>query len=58
MASVALAARFPARAVTRSEADDIESMFAPAHDKVFRSPSFYHTVAQMHEIKKAQEGNA
>ena len=46
---------FPARAVTRSEADDIESMFAPAYDKDFRSPGFYHTVAQMHEIKKAQE---
>ena len=43
---------FPARWVTRSAPDDVESMFAPALDKPFRDQSFYRTVALMHHIKQ------
>jgi len=43
---------FPARFVTKSEPDDIESMFDPSLDKTFRDQSEYHTIAMMYEIKK------
>ena len=43
---------FPARSVTKSEPEDIESMFDPAVDKTYRDQSEYHTVAMMYEIKK------
>lgn len=43
---------FPARFVTKSEPDDVESMFDPALDKTFRDQSEYHTIAMMYEIKK------
>jgi ring-1,2-phenylacetyl-CoA epoxidase subunit PaaB len=46
---------FPARAVTRSEDDDIESMFAPAETKSYRMPQEYPTVAMMRQIKQAEE---
>jgi ring-1,2-phenylacetyl-CoA epoxidase subunit PaaB len=46
---------FPARAVTRSEPDDIESMFEPALDKHYRHQYHYHTVAEMRKIKKQQK---
>lgn len=48
---------FPARLVTRSERDDVDSLFEPARDKAYRQPSHYHTVALMHRIKAAQAGD-
>lgn len=45
---------FPARAVTRSEPEDIERMFEPALEKHYRHQYHYHTVAGMRKIKKGQ----
>jgi len=45
---------FPARAVTQSEPEDIESMFDPALEKHYRHQYHYHTVAGMRKIKKGQ----
>jgi ring-1,2-phenylacetyl-CoA epoxidase subunit PaaB len=42
----------PERAITRSEEDDIESMFAPAKDKIYRMPNQYRTVIAMQKIKR------
>jgi ring-1,2-phenylacetyl-CoA epoxidase subunit PaaB len=42
----------PARAVTRSEDDNIESMFAPAQDKTYRMPNEYRTITQMMEKRR------
>jgi ring-1,2-phenylacetyl-CoA epoxidase subunit PaaB len=42
----------PASAVAASDEDDIESMFAPAHDKAYRMPNQYRTITQMMEAKK------
>lgn len=42
----------PARAVTQSEIDDVESMFEPALDKHYRHQYHYHTVSGMRKIKK------
>jgi phenylacetate-CoA oxygenase PaaH subunit len=42
---------FPAQRVTRSTQDDIDALFAPAHNKDFRDQSFYHTVAAMQQLK-------
>jgi ring-1,2-phenylacetyl-CoA epoxidase subunit PaaB len=47
---------FPARAVTRSERKDIESMFEPALKKHYRHQYHYHTVAGMRKLKKGQSG--
>ena len=44
---------FPARFITQSEPDDVESMFAPAHDKFYRDQGSYHTVAEMRKIKRS-----
>lgn len=46
---------FPARAVTGSEDDDIESMFAPAETKSYRMPQEYRTVAMMRQIKQEDQ---
>lgn len=46
---------FPTRLVTQSTADDIQSLFEPALDKRFRDQAEYHTVALMHDIKKARD---
>ncbi len=42
----------PARLVTKSEADDIETMFEPALDKHYRHQYYYRTVSGMRKIKK------
>jgi len=42
----------PDRVITRSEQSDIDSWFAPAHDKRYRLPNQYHTVFTMREIKR------
>lgn len=42
----------PANAVVASDEDDIESMFAPAHDKKYRMPNQYRTITQMMEVRK------
>ncbi len=44
----------PARSLTRSAPEDVESMFEPALEKHYRHPYHYHTVAEMHEIKKGR----
>jgi ring-1,2-phenylacetyl-CoA epoxidase subunit PaaB len=43
----------PASAIFRSEAQDIESMFAPAEDKIYRNPNQYRTVAEMRKVKSS-----
>ena len=44
---------FPTHAITSNSPDDIESLFAPAHDKHFRSSSEFHTLSAMRKIKPA-----
>lgn len=41
----------PDRAVTKSDTDDVASMFEPAHSKVYRQPNFYRVVTQMQQFK-------
>ncbi len=38
----------PARTVTRTTPEDIETLFQPALSKTFRDQAFYHTIAAMH----------
>lgn len=45
---------FPACAVTRSQSEDIDSMFAPAKSKVYRQSTQYHTVTQMKQVKSGK----
>jgi ring-1,2-phenylacetyl-CoA epoxidase subunit PaaB len=42
----------PASAVAATDDDDIESMFAPAHDKAYRMPNQYRTITKMMEVRK------
>jgi ring-1,2-phenylacetyl-CoA epoxidase subunit PaaB len=42
----------PASAVVASDEDEIESMFAPAEDKIYRMPNQYRTITQMMEVRK------
>lgn len=44
----------PASAVAATDEDDIESMFAPAHDKAYRMPNQYRTITQMMEVRKEE----
>jgi ring-1,2-phenylacetyl-CoA epoxidase subunit PaaB len=44
----------PAAAVTSSKPEEVESLFAPAHDKEFRLPGSYHTRTLMDEIRKPE----
>jgi ring-1,2-phenylacetyl-CoA epoxidase subunit PaaB len=44
----------PAAAVVASDEDDIESMFAPANDKIYRMPNQYRTITQMMEVRKEE----
>lgn len=44
---------FPTLAITASDAEDIESLFAPARDKHFRSSSDFHTHSAMREMRPA-----
>jgi ring-1,2-phenylacetyl-CoA epoxidase subunit PaaB len=44
----------PERAITRSLVDDVESMFAPAKDKVYRMPNQYRTVSAMREVRRGE----
>jgi ring-1,2-phenylacetyl-CoA epoxidase subunit PaaB len=47
---------FPARYVTRSEADDAAPMFAPAHDKTpFRDQTEFRITTTMQQIKRGQD---
>lgn len=39
----------PARAITRNDPADAQSLFTPAHDKPFRQPNFYKVLTQMRE---------
>jgi ring-1,2-phenylacetyl-CoA epoxidase subunit PaaB len=43
---------FPVRWITRSQPEDIETMFAPAYDKTFRLSTDFHTLTAMREIRK------
>ena len=45
---------FPERAVYRSSADDIESMFSQAHDKKYRMPKEYRLTLAMMELKRGK----
>ena len=42
------------RAITRSEDEDAESMFAPAKSKPYRQPGFYRVVTEMQRLKAAK----
>jgi ring-1,2-phenylacetyl-CoA epoxidase subunit PaaB len=44
----------PARLVIRNEAEDAESMFAPAHEKRYRESKDYHVMREMMEVEKTQ----
>lgn len=44
----------PERAVLKSKATDIQSMFAPANEKKYRMHSFYPVEPMMRELKSAQ----
>jgi 1,2-phenylacetyl-CoA epoxidase PaaB subunit len=44
----------PASAVTNSQPDDVESMFAPAKSKAYRQSIQYHTVTQMKQVKSGK----
>jgi ring-1,2-phenylacetyl-CoA epoxidase subunit PaaB len=43
---------FPARQVTASSLEDIESMFAPAGDKPFRLSTDFHTLTAMRALRQ------
>jgi ring-1,2-phenylacetyl-CoA epoxidase subunit PaaB len=45
---------FPARLVTQSSAEDKESWFDPAVDKLYKQPTSYRTSSQMHQIKSTK----
>lgn len=49
---------FPEQLMTRSTAEDIEALFAPASSKDFRDQAFYHTVAAMQQIKTRSQDNS
>jgi ring-1,2-phenylacetyl-CoA epoxidase subunit PaaB len=42
----------PLEAITRSQAEDADSLFNPANDKRFRMPNEYRTVFKMQKIKQ------
>ena len=44
----------PERLITRSQAEDIPSMFTPAEDKAYRMPNQYRTVTKMHNVRKSK----
>jgi len=44
----------PESALTQSDEEDIESMFAPAKEKKYRMPNQYRTVVAMQTIKRDQ----
>ncbi len=43
----------PERAITRSTPAEAESLFAPALDKPYRQPNFYHVLTQMRAVRAA-----
>jgi ring-1,2-phenylacetyl-CoA epoxidase subunit PaaB len=45
----------PARAIHRTEEDDIATMFTPAGEKLYRLPNQYRTVFTMQKIKRVGE---
>jgi ring-1,2-phenylacetyl-CoA epoxidase subunit PaaB len=45
---------FPARVVLQSEAEDIESYFAPAAEKTFRLSTDFHTHSTMRHLKSGK----
>jgi ring-1,2-phenylacetyl-CoA epoxidase subunit PaaB len=44
---------FPTRAITANDEKDIDSLFAPARDKLFRLSSDFHTHSAMQKLKPA-----
>lgn len=48
----------PEASITRTEPDEIDSLFNPATGKLYRSPAFYHTVTLMrrHREQKGRSG--
>lgn len=47
----------PAEAVTSSQPEEADSLFAPAHDKTFRLPGAYHTRTMMDEVRAKESGD-
>ena len=45
----------PEAALTRSDPEEAESLFAPALAKPFRQPGFYHVLTQMRAVRAAPE---
>jgi ring-1,2-phenylacetyl-CoA epoxidase subunit PaaB len=45
---------FPACAVTHSQPEDVDSMFATAKSKAYRHSTQYHTVTQMKQVKSGK----
>jgi ring-1,2-phenylacetyl-CoA epoxidase subunit PaaB len=44
----------PKRAITHSQEEDVESMFDPAKDKIYRMPNQYRTVSAMKEVRRGE----
>lgn len=45
----------PERSITRSDEDDIESMFEPAKEKRYRHPNQYRTVEAMRHVERSAQ---
>jgi ring-1,2-phenylacetyl-CoA epoxidase subunit PaaB len=43
----------PEKAIVRSSDDEIESMFSPANEKLYRNPSEYRVMSEMMQVKSA-----
>ena len=44
----------PEKAITRSDPDDAESLFAPAYEKHYKHPYDYKTFSKMREVRKTK----
>ena len=44
----------PESAITRSEPDDVDSLFAPAYEKHYKHPYDYKTFSKMREVRKTK----
>jgi ring-1,2-phenylacetyl-CoA epoxidase subunit PaaB len=48
----------PESAITRSAEEDADSLFAPALDKPYRQPNFYHVLTQMRAVRAGEPGTS
>ena len=48
----------PEASISPTKADEIESLFRPAASKLFRNPTFFHTVTLMRHLREAKGESA